>query len=774
MITYLRLANFRRHADTELHFTEADRVVLLAGPNGAGKTSITEAVVYALYGEQRQGRRGLDSVVRRGAELEGAEVEMDFELGGHTYKVIRRRDNKASSALLYCDGDSIMESADGVTAEVTRLLGMDARGFRTATFAQQKELDGLATMPTPERRKMLSRLLRVDAVERARDAAGSQMRSERHVAERLADDGMVALAEQVEALEAAYAETLAERTDAAVIESDLGAELESTAWVDPAFESAQGRLEDAQREMEDAAGEVSHIEDEIATVVMPDEVEADVREVEELVSAREALKSQIADASNAERRRRQAERVVEQITEMQADLAGAQDAAGAAPQLALAARAFDEVKEATKHALAEARNERQELLQAHAAATARRDAASVACDAAGQVGAECTACGQEVSEDHRHGQVERTAAALSAIEDEVQAISTAGTQARSEEDELVVELGACEELASDATGALDEARTAARRIPNLVKNIAAAQESLASLASSATTPLPELEASLGRVEIDLSLARGAAEAAREREIAATAIASYTSQMERARKRLVAATERVAGAAVGSELVTKRDARVELRNDHVAAVAAREGADVAVSAANAEMAAAQARLEAASETARKRNEALKSAEVASVCQTVLENVARNLHTQIKPSIEGLVSEILATMSNGRFDSVRVDDKWNLFVRDDGQHRPLGELSGGEVDLVALAMRLALAAVVSERHGAGGTGFLVLDEPLGSLDDDRRASVLDSLRNLRGAPQVFIISHVGGIEETADMVVTVTRDEGDEALSSVEVS
>ena len=196
--------------------------------------------------------------------------------------------------------------------------------------------------------------------------------------------------------------------------------------------------------------------------------------------------------------------------------------------------------------------------------------------------------------------------------------------------------------------------------------------------------------------------------------------------------------------------------------------------MAVSAANAEMAAAQARLEAASETARKRNEALKSAEVASVCQTVLENVARNLHTQIKPSIEGLVSEILATMSNGRFDSVRVDDKWNLFVRDDGQHRPLGELSGGEVDLVALAMRLALAAVVSERHGAGGTGFLVLDEPLGSLDDDRRASVLDSLRNLRGAPQVFIISHVGGIEETADMVVTVTRDEGDEALSSVEVS
>ena len=44
MITYLKLTNFRRHAETELHFSESDQVVLVSGNNGAGKSTLLRAL----------------------------------------------------------------------------------------------------------------------------------------------------------------------------------------------------------------------------------------------------------------------------------------------------------------------------------------------------------------------------------------------------------------------------------------------------------------------------------------------------------------------------------------------------------------------------------------------------------------------------------------------------------------------------------------------------------------------------------------------------------
>ena len=101
-------------------------------------------------------------------------------------------------------------------------------------------------------------------------------------------------------------------------------------------------------------------------------------------------------------------------------------------------------------------------------------------------------------------------------------------------------------------------------------------------------------------------------------------------------------------------------------------------------------------------------------VASLTAEVLERVATNLNQQIRPQLEGGISEILSRMSDGRFDAVHLDEDYTLSVRDDGQLRSLSEFSGGEIDLIALSVRLALAEVISERHGAGGAGFLILDE------------------------------------------------------------
>jgi exonuclease SbcC len=92
------------------------------------------------------------------------------------------------------------------------------------------------------------------------------------------------------------------------------------------------------------------------------------------------------------------------------------------------------------------------------------------------------------------------------------------------------------------------------------------------------------------------------------------------------------------------------------------------------------------------------------------------------------------------------------------------RQISDLSGGEIDLISLAVRLGLSSVVSERHGSGGIGFLILDECFGSQDTGRRTSIMNALRNLKSSHgQIFLISHVGGLEDSADAVVDVEVDE-----------
>lgn len=122
-------------------------------------------------------------------------------------------------------------------------------------------------------------------------------------------------------------------------------------------------------------------------------------------------------------------------------------------------------------------------------------------------------------------------------------------------------------------------------------------------------------------------------------------------------------------------------------------------------------------------------------------------------------------MLSLLSEGRFTQVAIDEDYNIQVGDDGGLQPLEEFSGGELDLIALAVRLALTGVVSERRGTP-LGWLILDECFGALDNDRRRSVITALRSLRAQiGQIWIISHVSGLEDECDRVIEIT-DEVDE--------
>jgi exonuclease SbcC len=93
-------------------------------------------------------------------------------------------------------------------------------------------------------------------------------------------------------------------------------------------------------------------------------------------------------------------------------------------------------------------------------------------------------------------------------------------------------------------------------------------------------------------------------------------------------------------------------------------------------------------------------------------------------------------------------------------EDGEPKPV--ISGGEEDLVNLALRLAISQMIAERAGQP-LSMLVLDEIFGSLDEDRRLSVLELLRGLADRfPQVILITHVESVREGFDRVIRISYD------------
>ncbi|HET9039563.1 MAG TPA: SMC family ATPase, partial [Gemmatimonadales bacterium] len=164
-INRLRLCNFRQHESTDLELGPG--LTGIVGPNGAGKTTLLEAIAWAMYG-MPAARGSRETIRRRGAPPRSrVEVELDFSLGPHQYRILRT----LHGAELYQDGDPapIANSIGAVTERVTRLLGMTRDEFFNTYFTGQKELAVMAAMSAPERAQFLSRVLGYERIRAAQD-----------------------------------------------------------------------------------------------------------------------------------------------------------------------------------------------------------------------------------------------------------------------------------------------------------------------------------------------------------------------------------------------------------------------------------------------------------------------------------------------------------------------------------------------------------------------------------------------------------------------------
>ncbi len=135
---------------------------------------------------------------------------------------------------------------------------------------------------------------------------------------------------------------------------------------------------------------------------------------------------------------------------------------------------------------------------------------------------------------------------------------------------------------------------------------------------------------------------------------------------------------------------------------------------------------------------------------------------DLNAAMRPEIAELASSFLTDLTDGRYDQMDLTEDYEVTVLEGGIPKPV--ISGGEEDLTALVLRLAISQMIAERAGQP-LSLLVLDEIFGSLDESRRAHVLGLLRRIADRfPQVILITHIEQVREGLDRVIRVEYDGG----------
>src|ERR687886_1090723 len=161
----LNVRNFMSYTDVHepLSF-EGIHVAVLTGDNGHGKSALLDAITWALGG--RAPARSVDELIHAGAAE--MEVEFEFLLDEHQYRVIRKRQRRGKSGYsdlqfaILADGGykPLTERSVSETERlIERTLRMSYETFTSSSFIQQGRADTFTTNSPAERKRILAEIL---------------------------------------------------------------------------------------------------------------------------------------------------------------------------------------------------------------------------------------------------------------------------------------------------------------------------------------------------------------------------------------------------------------------------------------------------------------------------------------------------------------------------------------------------------------------------------------------------------------------------------------
>ena len=783
----LRLQNFRQHADTRITFERG--LTGIIGPNGSGKSTLLEAIAWSLYGTPAA--RGTRDSIRfsRAAPRASVKVELEFELAGHRYRVLRGLTN----AEVYLDGNDvpIANTITGTSELLQRRLGMTRSEFFHTYFTGQKELDVMATLGAAERARFLSRVLGYDRISGAQEVARERRRA--IVAETNGlKQGMPdadAIWRGVADAEARLAVARTRATEAASARVTSAVRLHDVApqWVDAQaqrdrMQQLMAELRVAESEAMGFARDVERLERELEAVAIAHRELAPLRDaIVPLPSLRTELASLEQLAAADARRQALMERVrtIAEDDAKQADRAARLESAPALERETLAQvttlrgslteveRTLDAERTAWAKDSQEAETRLDGLRRQYAELSEQRETLE-------GLGEEspCPTCGRPLGASYR--------GVLDLLTEQLETVRIDGNYYRQRVEQLVAVPAPIDAMDERRRTMQSELSAAERRLQRIhtamaeAAQIAEARTELAARLTQATAQLAELpvgyDAQRHRTlrdevvrlqELETKAARVGGMVERE-EATRAEKGRVTALCETARTKVVELERQ------RSELGMDEAAYQRVREAHDRASAESRRAELEAVSAAGDAERARTALDNAEQGRRelaRLQETLDTLEAEKQLHDELDRALTDLRTdlnfQLRPELAEIASGFLDGLTDGRYAALEFDEDYRVLVMEDGLPKPV--ISGGEEDLCNLVLRLAISQMIAERAGQAFS-LLILDEVFGSLDETRRANVVELLRHLHDRfEQVIVITHIEQVRDGLDRVLLVRFDE-----------
>ena len=140
----------------------------------------------------------------------------------------------------------------------------------------------------------------------------------------------------------------------------------------------------------------------------------------------------------------------------------------------------------------------------------------------------------------------------------------------------------------------------------------------------------------------------------------------------------------------------------------------------------------------------------------------DGIQKIIRARARPLLERSTRDLFERF-NLAYSDIKIDDDYNISVLGSAGEQDIDQISGGERVALAIALRLAIAQVLS-----GKIETIIMDEPTTHLDEQRRKELVNILSSFfreggRIIPQMLIITHHPEIEDVADIIYTVRKEE-----------
>lgn len=737
----VRLRNFRVHEDYTFEPMD-EGVTAIVGKNGHGKSTIIDGIAWAIYGTKPNSGIKNSSWRRLGApEDEESFVDVTFDLDGSELRVKRSIVNaKTGGTKCECWLGGTLEAGPAVShAEswLTKKLGIDESGFLSTVLVQQKHVSQLVAASRTERRRTLEKLTGITAITSALEQAKLEERTYSKAIEAFGidEDRLPELRKTAADNEALQAKTLEQV-------SKMEARL---AKLDAAGRALRAKVDDMDARLARSRSLQEEKAKADSTIDMMTERMAELSKTRDRLKA--ALPVDRLDSNETARVQAELDRAETDLVDAKTKLRSMQATVDAKPTV----DDLDNAKKAVENAEAalaafDVEEARKQIEDAKAAIAVARAEGLAAKKSLGELegvdgsdgDATCPTCRQPLT-DPSH--------LISELEAKLADTRTTAAAERSK-------IESCEKTihdAGDAEAAVSKAKTDLSALDTAVEEAGKAEAGLPVAMSSVET----FEATVKSLRATVSRFNEYKAKYGEYDRVMAELKTVVDRLETASKASKQAAAGLAEAGsvnedtlakLRADLEAKRSKRADLNADIVG-----KNGEAKLAAEKARSATAEA--DSLEEQMEKRKTMLSKLEVSSSTVMILGKFREHLILSAIPQVTDYASELINKISEGKFTTITIDKKFDVSVETgDGVVESVSQLSGGEEDLVAICLRLAISVMLSD----GAPSMLILDEVLTAMDSDRASAILEAMQGISGG-QIIIVAHNEIIKSIADKVV-----------------